>query len=175
MSHVMLDLETLGTAQGSIILSIGAAVFFPQGKGHTETFYRNIDPVASKNLGFTTDPETVAWWQKQSEEAKESLVKDRIPPDQALADFSKFFYQVGGEQLWCQGANFDEPMLSKAYKILGRSIPWKFFNVRDTRTVYDICRFDTRSLKRLGTYHNALDDCKYQIECVQKAIQNARF
>lgn len=62
MSHVMLDLETLGRGPGCVILSIGAVTFNPFGEGYKHEFTCNIEPEISKQLGFTVDPDTVAWW-----------------------------------------------------------------------------------------------------------------
>ena len=48
--------------------------------------------------------------------------------------------------------------------------PWKYWDVRDTRTIYELARFDLRSLKRSnGVHHNALDDAKHQVIGVQQS------
>lgn len=171
MSNIMLDLETLGTKPGSIILSIGACTFNPRSEGYVYQFYRNIDPNDSVMKGLTTDPATVKWWSEQAIEAQEALKHDRIPLTQALEEFADWFTACSGEQVWCQGLTFDIPLLEAAYNIVGLPVPWKFWNGRDTRTVYDVCGFDLRSVTREGTYHNALDDCKHQVRCIQEALK----
>ena len=69
MSRIMVDLETLGTAPGSVILSIGA-VRFDVEKGLLDEFYVNIDVESSQRLGLTIDGDTVMWWLKQSDAAR---------------------------------------------------------------------------------------------------------
>ncbi len=61
MNHLMLDLETWGTAPGSALRSIGAVFFDLDGKTG-ETFYRNIDKQSCLDAGLKIDPATVSWW-----------------------------------------------------------------------------------------------------------------
>ena len=172
MSHVMLDLETLGTDPGCVILSVGAVTFNPFGSGYQYEFTRNIEPELSKSLGFTVNPDTVAWWGKQNKEAWDAMQVDQMDIIQAMKEFVKWCVTVKIEQIWCQGANFDEPIIRAAIEKLGGKVPWKFWNVRDTRTVYDLCGFDPKRVARLGTYHNSVDDAKHQVTCVQEALVN---
>jgi inhibitor of KinA sporulation pathway (predicted exonuclease) len=169
--HVMLDLETWGTAPGCAIRSIGAVAF---SLVHIDVspapFYRNIEDQSCVDAGLIKDPATEAWWAKQSAEAQDFLLRDPVLLPEALSEFWTWFKQVDGAQLWSQGANFDIPILEAAYRATGVAIPWKYFNVRDTRTVYDICGFDYYAEAREGTHHNALDDCMHQIKMVQAAI-----
>jgi hypothetical protein len=180
MKHVMLDLETLGTRPGSVILSIGA-VFFDLDGTTGETFYRNIDPQTCAAVGLTVDPQTYAavgltvdpqtkaWWMRQSQAARDALAIDRRPLAAVVKDFAGFF-RGGGEFVWAQGATFDPPLWEAAAAAVGCSTPWKFWNARDTRTVYDICGLDYKSMPREGVYHNALDDCLTQVKAVAAAL-----
>lgn len=43
MEDMMIDIETLGTRPGSVILSVGAVMFDRHGVGHGETFYMNVE------------------------------------------------------------------------------------------------------------------------------------
>lgn len=172
MTHVMLDLETLGKDPGCIILSIGAVSFEPKGEGHKYEFSRNICPIVSEVLGFRKDPETVKWWTEQNPEAWKALETDRVDIYSAIAEFKDWFNSVNGKQIWCQGANFDEPILRRAFTILNVEAPWKFYDVRDTRTVYDIFNFNPKTITRKGTYHCALDDAAHQVKCVQNALHS---
>jgi hypothetical protein len=72
MKDIMLDLETLGTKPGGIILSIGAAQFDLK-KGLIDadnTFYENIQISDSVEKGFTITGETIEWWFKQDDNAR---------------------------------------------------------------------------------------------------------
>ncbi len=74
--------------------------------------------------------------------------------------------------VWSHGANFDEPLWTAAAAAVGQGVPWKFWNVRCTRTAFDLRNFDPKSIAREGTHHNALDDAKHQARCVQAAMKH---
>ena len=170
MKDVMIDLETLGRKPGCVILSIGAVLFDPRSFELGERFYLNINVEDSQNAGFFKDPETVKWWEAQSQEAKDHLVHNQYPVKQALQLFVDWFKQTGGEKPWSHGSVFDIPILEHALTYLGIPVPWKYYDIRDTRTVFDLYDFDVRKEARVGTHHNALDDAISQALCIQKAI-----
>ena len=173
--HVMLDLETWGTGAGCAIRSIGAVVFCPETGNLGNEFYCNVDDASCVAAGLVKDAGTVAWWAKQSKQAQDSLLTDPVPLDDALMMFSAYWLNEKAEFIWSQGGNFDEPIMSAAYKAVNQRSPWKFHNSRDTRTSYHYGRrsgkFNEFSLRRRGTYHNALDDARHQAMCVHKATQ----
>lgn len=175
MTHIMLDLETFGTRAGSVIRSIGAVVFDPNGAELGAEFYRNIDRASCESVGLTTDKSTEDWWAKQSKEAQDSLLEDQLPLGQVVSDFNQWFVHQCGTKVWCQGANFDSVLWEAAVAAAGHRVPWRFWCVRDTRTVYEMFRFDASALKREGTYHNALADAKHQAGCVQTAVRNYEY
>lgn len=172
MMHIMLDLETYGVRPGSVIRSIGAVTFDPNDvMARQQEFYVNVDHDSCMEAGLTVDHSTFLWWQSQSAEAKELVTKDAIPLADAMKLFRTWFNSVGGEKVWCQGANFDAVLLEAAMLAAKQYAPWKFYNVRDTRTVYDLAGFDTSTIERVGVHHYAVDDCKHQIKCVHAAIE----
>lgn len=61
-------------------------------------------------------------------------------------------------------AVFDITILENWFRACNTPIPWKFWNVRDVRTIVDWFNIDTRSYEREGVHHNALDDCLHQIK-----------
>jgi hypothetical protein len=77
MSDVMIDLETLGRRPGCVVLSIGAVEFGPAGLGRE--FYIVLDIFGQKSLGLHEDPDTLAWWEAQSIEARQVLTQARDP------------------------------------------------------------------------------------------------
>ena len=171
MSHVMLDLETLGTKPGASIRSIGAVVFDPFGDGIVEgsEFYRNISEESCVEAGLVSDPATVAWWSTQPQEARDALLLDPVPLAEAASGFFEWFLNNAGERVWAQGAAFDPPLWEAAVVAAGLRVPWKYWNLRDTRTVYDVCRY---SHHKQPARHNALDDCVRQVACVQEALRS---
>lgn len=168
LADVMIDTETLGTAPGSAILSIGAVMFGPAGLG--EEFYAPISLASCTAAGLTIDPGTVAWWMKQSEAARAAAFRDDAEPLAAvLEQFTCWLNLVDAERPWAQGANFDPPLLEAAYRACGMTPPWKYWDVRDTRTLYDLA--GVRVDRARGTHHNALDDARAQAEAAVVALQ----
>jgi DNA polymerase III epsilon subunit-like protein len=157
--HIMLDLETLGTTPGCAIVSIGACAFSMDGLG--EEFYTVVD--IEKNVGDLS-PSTVKWWMGQSDEARAVFSTQGVHIAEALSSFAAFWKRCDGEFLWGHGAGFDAPILEAAYVVLGYQAPFKFFNSRDTRTLYALA--DTYPKRSTGTRHNALDDAKAQADAV---------
>jgi hypothetical protein len=175
MLNVMLDLETFGTRPGCVLRSIGAVAFDPMGAGLGAEFYRNIGYVSCLEAGLVVDAVTKEWWSRQSREAEAALAIDPKPLADVTRDFHQWFlWEAKAEQIWSHGANFDEPLWLAAAHSVGIDAPWKFWNVRCTRTLFEIARFDARSVAREGTHHNALDDAKHQARCVQLAMQRIK-
>ncbi len=164
----MIDIESLGTTPGSAILSIGVVMFGPAGLG--ETFHAPVLLQSCTAVGLTIDPNTIAWWMQQSDTARAAAFRDDA---EALAvvlyRFSTWFTEVHAERPWCHGATFDVPVLEAAYKACGIVPPWKFWNVRDTRTLYELA--GVKVDRNEGTHHNALDDALAQAGAAAKAMR----
>jgi hypothetical protein len=183
--HCMMDLETLGTMPGCAILSIGAVAFDPLDEPRLDFagFYRNIESGSCKSLALAIEPATADWWERQSEDAKRRLGQDQFSlPEVALA-FHQWFDTFGLTHLWCNGAGFDEPIWRFAINRIGESllpkgatytVPWKYWNVRDTRTLWDVAGIDARRVPREGLAHDALADARHQARCVQMAFAELR-
>jgi hypothetical protein len=168
LDDAMIDIETLGTAPGCAILSIGAAMFGPDGIG--EVFYSPVLLSSCTKAGLVIDPDTVAWWMQQSDAARaEAFRADAAPLPGVLNSFSAWFLQQGAKYPWCHGATFDVPIMEAAYKACSLLPPWKFSNVRDTRTLYDLA--GVKVDRSQGTHHNALDDAIAQAKAAAKAMR----
>lgn len=177
MAHIMFDLETFGTKPYSALRSVGACVFDPETGATGDTFYRNIDRKSCDAIGLNVDPATEKWWMQQSREAQDALLVDCRPISEVVSNFHLWFRRNDGVQIWCQGANFDSVLWEAAAQSLQPQklfVPWRYWAVRDTRTVYEIAGFDDKSIGRQGTYHNALDDALHQARCVAAAVKLIR-
>src|SRR4051812_37876973 len=71
--HIMVDLETMGTAPGSAIVSLGAVAFDPVAGTLGEEFYRVVSLRSCQRAGLSLDPDTIVWWLQQSEAARAQL------------------------------------------------------------------------------------------------------
>jgi hypothetical protein len=166
--HIMVDLETMGTAPGSAIVSLGAVAFDPVAGTLGEEFYRVISLRSCQNRGLTMDPETVVWWTQQSEAARGQLNKpDAEDLGSVLGWFASWWRRQQGQFFWGHGANFDEPLLSWACRAAHVVQPWKYWDARCTRTLFAIT--GERPNRAKGVHHNALDDAKAQAEAVIRA------
>lgn len=112
MKHVMLDIETMGTAPGSAILTIGLAQFdINSGEIIKSAEFRNRQE-DQEALGRTIDPGTVKWWAGQSEAARARLTE---PPLYSPIDMLRKVYMwldgVSRSQwdlgVWAKGPGFD--------------------------------------------------------------------
>lgn len=162
MKHVMVDLETLGTVPGCSILSIGAVYFDESGLG--EEFYRPVSRLHCQELGLREDAGTIAWWNRQSPEARKVIAlaeaEDAPTVHQVLGELHTFLKLRTNVKLWGNGADFDNPILACAYDAAELKQTWIAWNGRCYRTLKNIA--PGPKLVRVGTYHNALDDAKSQ-------------
>ena len=134
MKHVMVDIETLGSAPGSVILSIGAVEFDLKNTAKN-TFYRRINLDSSILSGCTIDPDTVKWWSDQAYDAIHAAFF--VPGEVLLCDALPAFGQFVDKNtiLWAKGPDFDCVMLKAVYDLLKLPVPWSFRNMRDVRTI----------------------------------------
>ena len=173
-NEIMIDIETLSTQNNAMILTIGA-IKFQRNEDLTElknmeTFYVRIDTKSCKNLNMHVDDETLKWWGRQSEEAKNEVFynTDRLDINESLTQLSQFL--KGHKYIWSNSPSFDCVILENAFKCCGIEVPWKFWNLRDCRTVYDLGRVNLKSVSVVK--HNALDDCYNQIIALKKSLKN---
>jgi hypothetical protein len=166
MIQVMLDLETMSVRSNAAIASIGA-VKFEIGTGIVDQFYRTVDLRTCKAAGLHVDPETVGWWNQQSKEARQALLKDNVSLHQALDDFTEWF---GRSSLptWGNGAGFDNVIMENAYQALNMKRPWRPWEDRCYRTIKNIIQVPAD--ERQGVYHNALDDALHQTRHLLKIL-----
>ena len=168
MIQVMLDLETMSVRSNAAIASIGA-VKFEVGTGTVDQFYRTVDLRTCKAVGLHIDPETVEWWNKQSKEARQALLKDNVSLNQALDDFTEWF---GRSSLptWGNGAGFDNVIMENAYAACNIKRPWRPWEDRCYRTIKNIIQVPAD--ERQGVYHNALDDALHQTRHLLKILES---
>lgn len=169
--HATIDLETIDTRPQATVLSLGAVKFnpFDQSEPYDELYFKvSIDQQDS--LGRTVSTETIQWWAKQDAKIMEEAFDqtDAISVEQALIKINKFV--VGVDILWGQGYGFDYTILEDIYRNAGVPIPWNFWQIRDSRTLFSVCQSDPRK-KIQNNLHNALADAYYQSKAIQIAYQ----
>ena len=167
MKHVMVDLETLGTTADSAIMSIGA-VSFDLNSDHVddEAFYASISVESNTDLGRRVQEATLIWWLKQRGAAQSVFNEPKRSLESALVELSDW---IGPREvmMWSNGADFDLPMLTHAYRQLGLDVPWLFWNSRCVRTYKGLPQAKSVKVTREGVAHNAFADALYQARLVQ--------
>ncbi|MFG1340390.1 3'-5' exonuclease [Xanthobacter autotrophicus] len=166
VTHVMVDLETLGTKPGCSIASIGAVIFDPASGSIGKTFFSRISLQSCDEAGLKMDAKTVYWWMQQSEEARRNtFLGQRVTLNNAIHSFSGWWFENNlgvGTRMWAHGATFDPGILEAAYAAIGKPIPWEFWMSRDTRTIFDLAGIDLSDFRGMSAAHSALDDAETQ-------------
>lgn len=172
-THVMLDIETLGTRPGCAVLSIGAVEFDPRGDGERNSLYCDIDAVDCQRFGLAIDADTVKWWMQQPDKARMAAVNGGSTLPAALGHLSAWLHPMTKLRLWTNGINFDLPILEAAYRACGITVPWSYRDGRDVRTLMELAGLtpaDVPTIEGL-VEHNALHDCLWQVKAVQMAFR----
>ena len=166
MAHLMIDLEGLATGPDTTILTIAAQAFDPFGSGYYEQhYYARVTLESQENR--TIDDGTIEWWATQPSVVREEAFNDegRVPLDQALDELGKLIWN--SKFLWCQGPTFDCTILEHAYKSYNKPLPWQYYMVRDSRTVFSL--WPDQPIP--PTSHHALEDCRRQIGMLQDTLK----
>ena len=169
--NIMLDIETLGTTAGSVILTVGAVEF--SNLGVCRRFYVRISLEDSLKLGLKVDADTMQWWLKQNEHVRNeafgitnphSVTKVTAALDWIREFFNKDDFAKDTEKvfLWGNGASFDPVLLEVYFRKFGFNAPWEFRHIRCYRTVSAL--FPMVPKRSRVNIHNALSDAEAQVQ-----------
>ncbi len=174
MKHIMLDLETLGTAADAVILSIGAVRFdLDTNQIDDAGFYASVSVDSNLDAKRRIQESTLIWWLQQGAAAQGVFHETKQALRTALVDLSDWIRNKECT-VWSNGADFDLPMLAHAYISLGIEVPWHFWNSRCFRTYKNLPGAKAIKVPFDGVKHNALFDAVHQAKHVQ-AIHAALF
>lgn len=163
----MVDLETLDTSPNAVILTLGAVKFDPKSNFISdETLSIRFSIEDQTQLGRTISDSTLEWWANQPKETQDIAFSDdgRISVVDAVEQFHRFVW--GAERIWSQGS-FDINILENLYRSLQRPFSWSYWQIRDSRTLFD---FVDGELDR-SQHHDALQDAIAQAKGVQTALK----
>lgn len=163
----MIDLEGLATGPETCILTIAAQAFDPFGTGcYDQHYYARVCLDSQPNR--TIEQGTIDWWATQPPHAKEEAFSEsgRIPLNQALDELGKLIWR--STLIWSQGPTYDMNILEHAYKSYHKPLPWKYYQVRDSRTVFSL--WPDQPIP--PTTHHALEDCRRQITMLQNTLRH---
>lgn len=164
MNEIMIDLETLGCGPRAVVLSIGAVVFDVTAKTLGEQFYARMDTGRqSVGLGRTMDESTIAWWTRQSAEARKVFDEQGNPG--GIHYFLEFVRRNKPKYVWGNGSSFDITIIESLIQDYGFELPWKYNAAMDLRTFKRFMAPGAK-IENKGTAHNALDDAIAQAQFV---------
>lgn len=174
-TDIMIDLETLAVTPDAAILTIGAVKFDPFGRERDDpkmdSFYAKIDLDSCHELGLVTSDDTIEWWASQSKEAQAAAFdpEGRLHIKDAFDQLYKFCW--GAKRVWSNGASFDVVICETVFRKLQKAVPWKFWEIRDVRTAFDL---GINPQRPPITAHHALEDAWNQAVGIQNVYNTLR-
>jgi hypothetical protein len=167
-NHCMIDIETLGRSEGSVVISMGAAMFDRDGV-REETFYAEIDPSDCQEQGLEIDGDTLQWWLSENPEEACDVIAGGQQLEDALTDFNRYFGRNNVDKVWAKSPIFDIKILEAAFNACDVRVKWNFWETRDVRTLISELSVAVTS-EHSGQKHNALDDAVAQAENVAATL-----
>lgn len=174
-NDIMIDIESLDTTPNCVILTIGVVRFDPKGVGVIEKL--ELRPTVEDQTEIynrTINDDTIRWWSEQSPAALEEAMGDnnRMPLKDCMEVLYKFCWNR--RAVWSHGAPFDVVVMESAMRqtLTDRPnpIPWPFYTVRDTRTLFEITGVKLKDGGHV-TSHKAVEDAERQAIVVQQAYK----
>jgi len=161
----MIDLETLDVTPQASVLTVGGVKFDPNTfmEPYDEFYFKlDIDAQSSR----VVNDSTIAWWSTQDKKVQEEAFSenDRTHPQVFLEHLPK--WMVGVDVLWGHGYGFDITIIEDMLRNYANPIPWQFWQVRDSRTLFAMAKVDPRKAMQ-SDLHNALADAYFQAKGVQ--------
>ena len=177
--NIMVDIETLGTNEDSVILQIGAVAFDKYNENSTDHFEGSfvVDLEVSDQIRSykrTVDNETLIWWLDVVDPAARVSVLQRdsytglvCSTYNALEDFNTFVSMHKYERdnfIWSNSPSFDLAIIKHAMRQCDIKPVWNHWDERDVRTMHHINRTLNLGINKKidGVAHNAFDDAKGQ-------------
>lgn len=163
MSHIMIDIETLGIKPGAVITEISLVFFDPSTTialpNVGKKYYLDIQEQLKHGLKINED--TLKWRIEHgyNSEAKTPFICVRDLNNILCTSIST------DDVLWAKAPSFDKVLLEALFNIFKLPIPWVYSQWQDVRTIQsyiDKSRIPFNS----DLAHDSLYDCEYQIQLV---------
>ena len=179
---IIIDIETLDTATTACVFEIGALHVVDDKV--VDTFAVTLNVVDQLFAGRTINQGTVEWHLGQKKNATEEYdQRDKWTPHRTpdaltkLLGFVESTQKYGPPAIWSRGT-FDTDILASLYGSFDRKEPWKYWQVRDARsvenTLLEIMGLDGKEFfgdERKGA-HMALADCRWQLDRLLSLYEN---
>jgi exodeoxyribonuclease VIII len=182
---MMVDIESFSTNVKAQVVSIGAFRFrldtsddLNTIKDPERSFYAVLDTEEQEADGRITDPDTMAWWDRQSMEARAVLREPFEEVKPALERFAEF--ARGVRRVWGNGNTFDNVIVRDLCNDYNVEYPVKYWGDLDMRTLKYLWNRLTnwahkgKTKKTIGDAHNALDDARSQVMQLQEMYRDLK-
>lgn len=200
--EVTLDLETLDLPGSKknlpTILSIGACLFdsdlendYDHFIGDSEKFaqrlqdggcfatdkvyYSPVSLMQSLANGFTTGPDTVKYWDKQSYNMVEQAARFREKIVDTFNDFARWLKYVKAKRVWANSPSFDTTLLRDAFDHVGLNLEIYFRDERDVRTGVELMEVQWPEQPAYMMKHHAACDAIVEARLVQSMYAKRRY
>lgn len=169
MDHMMLDIETLDTANTAVVTQVGWCLF--NEAKISKPAEVTMDIQEQIDLGRTISANTLKWWMAQPDIARQRVFYNSDPKDlEYLATRLRGVIDtVGVKYVWSHGPHFDIAILKD---LLGDKVI-NYRSARDTRTIALLAPYATKP--EPITKHSAGDDAYAQAQWMQNCWQEIGF
>lgn len=172
-THIMTDIETIGTKPGCVVLSAAFVRFSDEA-----SISINLSIPDQTALGMTQDESTLAFWREQ--DAKHpgvwaAATSNPVPLATALPYINQWLDWAvpdGDMLIWCHGAPFDCPILDELFRRANVPCRWggrDFWRIQDTRTLYNLAGVNVKDYA-CPPPHVALNDALAQTRAANAAL-----
>ena len=186
---VVLDIETLGSVNNSVILSVGMVACDSH---HDYTFkeliengyYAKLNVKAQVDAGRKIHKDTLEWWGNQGTAAQHILKpsdKDmhwKNLRENMIAWLTKQGVDIHKAKYYSRGSHFDFGILHDLFRITegcdATELPWRFWNIHDSKTV--VLTLLDRDVWELGVepegfiHHDCLHDAAREYLTMETAV-----
>ncbi len=186
---VILDIETLGSVNNSVILSVGmvavdSKVDYTFDELIKDGYYAKLDVKSQVEAGRKIHQDTLDWWGTQGADASHILkpAKGDMNHTKLCGDMiswlKKSKVDISKAKFYSRGSHFDFGILHDLFRItLGidtNSLPWRYYNIHDSKTVVltllgkDMWEIEPKPDGFI--HHNSLHDSAREYLCIQTAL-----
>jgi hypothetical protein len=140
-------------------------------------FYTPVSLYQTLRHGFTHDPETIKWWEKQSYNMLEVAAGHREKLIDTFARLAAWLKVVKPRRVWANAPTFDCAILRDAFDHMGLELDIYFRDERDVRTAREFAEVGEATSKSPAYYvkHHALFDAAWEAHVIQAMYERKRF
>ena len=149
--HLIVDIETLGVTPPAPILTIGMVFldFTKSREGTMTKYYFGVN--ASECVG-DCDEETLAWWGRQDCSVRHEAFNHEPTPN-VFKVVASVIEKEAPHYLWGKAPDFDFGHIGAQMKAHNIEVPWKFWQLRDIRTIEGL-HLKCESVRKLNPDEN---------------------